>query len=348
MLYDENDINFLKLSDADFEEVCFDLLLRLGYKGLVWRRGGADNGRDIEGQFAVSNSLIGTYDEKWFFECKRYEAGVPPEQMNSKFAWADADKPKHLVFLISSYLTNNARTWLDKIASDKAYKVHLVEGKQLKLFLLNFPDIVSRYFVDEYEKLLLASRRSWLVHDVLPDLETISLLFANLDPNKLDISELAFIWCATKIRATEIDGEWVSNHTQFHFDVLFQHVAANSNCAESILLTATDYSTIQIASGIYDWEMVYPKYIVARILLDVSTRPRLAMYSFVSDSEGEGVEVLVEATSDFPAKIRHVASNARSESIKTSDLLFTKLKGAEDWRLGGSQAAEPAAVRKDT
>ena len=138
MLYDEDDIDFLKLSDSDFEEVCFDLLLRLGYKSLVWRLGGADNGRDIEGQFAVSNSLTGTYDEKWFFECKRYEAGIPPEQMNSKFAWADAEKPKHLVFLVSSYLTNNARTWLEKISADKAYKVHLVEGKQLKLLLLSF------------------------------------------------------------------------------------------------------------------------------------------------------------------------------------------------------------------
>ena len=128
MNYEDKDINFLKLTDNQFEEACFELLLRLGYKGLIWRTGGADSGRDIEGFQAVNNPLVGTYDEKWFFECKRYESGVPVEQLNSKIAWADAEKPKHLVFLVSSHLSNNSRAWLEKISQDKYYLVHLIEG----------------------------------------------------------------------------------------------------------------------------------------------------------------------------------------------------------------------------
>jgi hypothetical protein len=58
----------------------------MDYQGLVWRQGGADSGRDIEGRRTVNNPLIGSYNEKWFFECKRFENGVPPEKLNSKIA----------------------------------------------------------------------------------------------------------------------------------------------------------------------------------------------------------------------------------------------------------------------
>ena len=152
MIYDEKDIDFLKLSDSEFEEVCFELLIKLGFKGLVWRLGGSDSGRDIEGRFNVNNPLVENYDEKWFFECKRYKSGVPPEQLNSKIAWADAEKPKHLVIFVSSYITNGARTWLEKVSIEKYYSIHVIEGKKLKNILLRFSDIVTKYFVDQYEK----------------------------------------------------------------------------------------------------------------------------------------------------------------------------------------------------
>jgi len=64
MLFDEDDINFAVLSSDRFEELCFDLLLRYGFQNLVWRRGGSDSGRDIEGSLTTNNSLIGDVSEK--------------------------------------------------------------------------------------------------------------------------------------------------------------------------------------------------------------------------------------------------------------------------------------------
>ncbi len=224
MIYNEEDINFLKLTDVQFEEVCFELLLRLSYKRLVWRLGGADSGRDIEGQLATNNPLVGTYDEKWFFECKRYEAGVPAEQLNSKIAWADAEQPKHLVFFISSYLSNNARTWLEKASVHKSYAIHVIEGKQLKQLLLGFPEIVAKYLMDQFTKLLVEARKNWLVHDILPDVETLSLLSADLNPMKLTTSELGFLWCAGKMKACEAGvDEWVSENGPFWLDPFFHY-----------------------------------------------------------------------------------------------------------------------------
>jgi HJR/Mrr/RecB family endonuclease len=94
------DINFNLLSPKQFEELCFDLLMELGFRKLIWRQGGADSGRDIQGTREVTSELLDPFEETWFFECKRYENGVPPEALNSKIVWADAERPKHLVFIM--------------------------------------------------------------------------------------------------------------------------------------------------------------------------------------------------------------------------------------------------------
>src|SRR6266498_2437335 len=107
MLFEEQDIDFAKLDDKQFEELCFDLLIKYGFHTLVWRQGGADSGRDIEAQYVLTNSLIGPYNERWFIECKHYSKGVPPEELNSKITWADAEKPQHLLIITSSYISNS-------------------------------------------------------------------------------------------------------------------------------------------------------------------------------------------------------------------------------------------------
>jgi hypothetical protein len=56
--------------------------------------------------------------------------------VTQKIAWADAERPKHLVLFVSYYVTNNARILLDKIARDKVYKVRLIAEKQLERLVL--------------------------------------------------------------------------------------------------------------------------------------------------------------------------------------------------------------------
>jgi hypothetical protein len=57
------DINFLSLTPSEFEELCFDLLDELGFKRLVWRQGGSDDGRDIQGVNEVSIGIVEPYEE---------------------------------------------------------------------------------------------------------------------------------------------------------------------------------------------------------------------------------------------------------------------------------------------
>lgn len=58
MTYSTDNINFGLLSPTEFERLCFELLLKLGYSELAWRQGGADNGRDIEGSLNFSTPIL--------------------------------------------------------------------------------------------------------------------------------------------------------------------------------------------------------------------------------------------------------------------------------------------------
>lgn len=323
MLYTEQDIDFSRISPVQFEELCLDLLLNLGYKGLSWRRGGADSGRDIEGRFTVNNPLTSSYEEKWFFECKHYSNGLPPEQLYSKVAWADAEKPKHLVIFVSSYLTNGCRQWLETIKRDKPYNIHVIEEKQLKSFILAFPNLVSKYFFDKYLKLLITERNNWLIHDVIPQPETFQIFSQHLDTVRLSIDELAFLWCSSKLRIEEIE-QWCSENEPFSLDFVFHKLSELSNTDQSVLSLYKDLDCILLNGGVSNWDLIYRNYIAARLVINSKTKPQLAMYSFVYDNEGEGLEVLLEATGDFNTKVRYMSKRARDEYLKVAAVLYNR------------------------
>jgi hypothetical protein len=194
MIYHVNDIDFSMVSPAEFERLCFELLLKYGYKQVIWRQGGGDNGRDIEGYYDFLNP-ISDNKTKWFFECKHYTSGgVPPEHLNSKIAWADAEQPSFLVIFVSSYITTAARTWLEKIRPQKRYHIVVVEGEELKKRVIQFSDLIERYFAaDRYVKLLLDIKKHWLLYKIEPGYESLKAITTNIDTSKLDITDIGFL-----------------------------------------------------------------------------------------------------------------------------------------------------------
>ena len=126
------DINFDLIDDKQFESLCFELLLRLGYQDLKWRGGTNDQGRDIEGKIRINYPLLGNISEECHFECKKYHQSVPKKVFLDKIAWADANKPDRLIFLISSQITNQTKHWVQEISRNKSYHLHFIEGKILK------------------------------------------------------------------------------------------------------------------------------------------------------------------------------------------------------------------------
>ena len=319
MIFSEEDLDFSNVTPSQFEELCFELLLETGYEKLIWRQGGADSGRDIEGYFQYQNPLVGVIQEKWFFESKCYKAGVPPEELNSKIAWADAEKPKHLVFFISSYLSNNARIWLEKIKSDKPYQIHLIEGKQLKQLLLKYPDIIAKYFSSPHEKLLREAQRNWLIHQILPDIEALARLSFGLEPSRLSASELVFFWAAVVSKANNIEDEEILLENQLQLDDLYDHLVRSQNAETQILSNELDYSVVHFVSGECEFSAGYINCIAATLMINISKKPRTALYGVVYDDfeeVDEGVEFIIEMASDFPVLIRYITSGTRDEVRK--------------------------------
>ncbi|MGH1472740.1 MAG: restriction endonuclease [Cellvibrionaceae bacterium] len=319
-------MDLLKLSDNEFEELCFELVLSLSFEKVRWRKGGADNGRDIQAELSSNTTLVDRYYESWFFECKRYSKGVPPEQLNSKIAWADAEKPKHLVIFVSSYLTNNARTWLEKIETDKFYKIHVIEGDQVKRLVLCFPKLVEKYFSTEIEVLVSEAQKNWLMHKLIPEPELIRTIVEAESFLELSLDKIAFIWCVAKYRLNEIN-ELIDDSYEFSMDSAFFPLSRNSNCSESVLSGELLGTTLSVCllnevEGTTFCDLTYNSAYSAEIaFLANDTDEHIALYSFVRDSEGEALEVIVIQNSSFPVYMRHIEGDAKIELKRVKQIL---------------------------
>lgn len=256
MTYTTDDIDFSKLSPTEFEKLCFELLLKYGYKQIIWRQGGADNGRDIEGYYDFTNP-IETKKIKWFFECKHYtSSGVPPAHLNSKIAWADAEQPSFLVMLVSSYITTAARTWLESIKKQKQYKIIILEGEELKTRLLQFPDLIERFFAaNRYEQLFLEIKTHWLRHRIEPSYELIEKITNNIDTSKLDLNDISFLLMSfhKNYRHFETRNDYYGDFTDEILSPLFPRLIELSSVdsLESFEQYKSDYDTLG-GTGCFD------------------------------------------------------------------------------------------------
>ena len=108
-------MNLLSLSPGQFESMTFDIVTTLGLRNTVWRTPGSDVGRDIEGDYFISD-LSGQYQrQKWYVECKRYTGSVDWPTVWNKISYAEAQSADMLLFVTSSSLTPQAvdqvRAW---------------------------------------------------------------------------------------------------------------------------------------------------------------------------------------------------------------------------------------------
>lgn len=310
MLYEEADIVFTRLDGDGFEELCFDLLVRVGFHGLTWRQGGADSGRDIEARLTVHNPLLGPCVERWFIECKNHAAGVRVSDLDTKIAWARAKRPDHLLIVTSSYLTKDTREWLDGVKTDLRATVHVLEGKELKRILTRYPDLVTRHLIRGDTRLLHDVIRMWRLHGSLPSPETLLRLNGSIDPEKLDPHELAFLWNAFFATAETI-AQWleIEENEEFSFEDLEGYVLAAANASNSVLgkVVLRDWGS-QSAGGIH-WMKKYGIYAQARLYTERDGQAVPAVYTFVKDgvdSGSAGIEVLIEGGADLRYWVRHM------------------------------------------
>jgi hypothetical protein len=193
MIWHEKDIDFSKIDWKLFEELCFDLLLKYHFHSLVWRQGGHDKGRDIEGYFTVTNPIIGNFQEKWFVECKHHKGGLKVTDISDKIEWALAENANHFLLMTNSHLTQATREWLEKKGENLRFRVHEMDGKSLKARLLAFPDLMIKYFFSDGGMVISEMLKLWVLYDILPDAKSFYSTMKNVDPGKLKMEHLIFL-----------------------------------------------------------------------------------------------------------------------------------------------------------
>lgn len=144
-------IDLNELSPTDFEELCYDLLLKLGFKNINWRKGTgktsspSDGGRDIEASLIITDIDNKVYEEKWYIECKHYEKGVPADKISNAITWASAEKVDKLLIISSNFLSNSCKQYLEKIKDTASFMIKTWENKDLEEMLNNHIDLLHKY-----------------------------------------------------------------------------------------------------------------------------------------------------------------------------------------------------------
>jgi hypothetical protein len=133
-------IQFNNLTCVGFEEFCFDLLRRIGFSNLDWRKGTpkntspADSGRDIVAHEKREDVDGNHFFDLWFVDCKHYSRAVPPTDLQNALAWAEAESPNVLLFVASGYFSNPAKDYLEKYRQNRKprFRIKLWEYPQLE------------------------------------------------------------------------------------------------------------------------------------------------------------------------------------------------------------------------
>lgn len=141
------------LTPTDFENFCFDLLQAVGFEDLDWRKGSAgpsttsDFGRDIECTRIRHDPDGSRVTEKWFVEAKRHKGSVSAHTLNSALSWAQAERPDVLLFIVSSWLSNAAKEYLETYRRNNSpiFRIKTWEKPALEQAILPHPALTLKY-----------------------------------------------------------------------------------------------------------------------------------------------------------------------------------------------------------
>lgn len=139
-------MDLLGLSPTKFENLTFDIVTALGLRNSVWRTPGSDLGRDIEGEYFISD-LSGQYQrQKWYIECKRYTSSVDWPTVWNKISYAENHVADILLFVTTSSPSPQAidqiRLWNN---SNKKPKIRFWSDVDVLGKLNIYPQIAKKY-----------------------------------------------------------------------------------------------------------------------------------------------------------------------------------------------------------
>jgi hypothetical protein len=141
------------LTSVGFEEFSLELLRRIGFSNLDWRKGTpknsspADTGRDMVAHQHREDVDGAKFSDVWFVDCKHYRKAVPPTELQNALAWAEAESPSVLLFICSGYLSNPSKNYLEKYRENRKppFRIKTWELPQLEHITRGRRSLLFRY-----------------------------------------------------------------------------------------------------------------------------------------------------------------------------------------------------------
>jgi len=177
------------LKDSEFEDFCYDLLQSMDFVNLSWRKGTglssspSDQGRDIQGQLLRTDIDGSQHHEQWFIECKHYVKGVPPEKIQSALTWANAKRPQVLLIIVSNFLSNPAKNYLEEYQRENkpAFRIKVWELKDLENLSAGKSELRQKYNLYQELSYLPVLNRYHIAYTMKPQLNTVEYLIELMD-----------------------------------------------------------------------------------------------------------------------------------------------------------------------
>jgi len=198
-------IDFSHLSKTEFEELCYDIIVAKGFTNVDWRKGTgkssspSDNGRDIEADKITVDIDKSTSLLKYFFECKHFEQGVPPNVILGALSWAEAERPFCLVIVTSNFLSNPCKNHLKTYKENNKPKflIKTWENKLLEEFLSDEKNICLKWNLSIQGVSYKYINKYHLAYVTKTQLNTFDYLFTILDNYDKDIRDTILQWIYT-------------------------------------------------------------------------------------------------------------------------------------------------------
>lgn len=192
--------------------------------------------------------------DTWFVQCKHYERGVPPDKLEPAVNWATAERPSVLLFVVSNFLSNPAKSWLDDYERNNrpAFRIKYWERKDLERFLSSVPLLAKKYRLALQDP-ALSLHPAHVRYVLNPSLNTLDYLFTFLDtmePKRRDeIFDFVYLYVINPhFRKSERDDQKLSDlmlESYSYADFRTKCLRLRRNLAEHFLVRAIVYTALQ-------------------------------------------------------------------------------------------------------
>jgi hypothetical protein len=180
-----------------------------------------------------------------------------------------------------------------------------------------------RYFPSNAQKLIQESHRTWMHHNLIPEPELLRTLAEIENLYDYSTQQLAFLWASLKVRIREVLANMDDSYSE-SYDIIFSILKQRTNTEESVLKYFEEWSLIDEVEEFTHTDMVYNKVYAAQVAHLTGNVENIALYCIVRDSDGEGLEVLVDQDSSLTCRVRHLSSGARNALNEAKTILYGK------------------------